>query len=470
LAQTVVCHFWAAPSQIAKMSSLSHCEFALPRITLAIAGSGCDVIHVRLVSRSWHCALRKHFANGLLEELRLHLNLDAFIAEMTSRPGGEDDSEEEEESYGCGVSCRQRRPPGEFVLVRPGSCSEVTGRLLSPCGSRVTLVTADRQIRTLEVASGRQLHALAGHTGAVQALTYSPCARFMLTASLDGTARVWDAGNGAEVRTFTSTSGPLYDAVFSPCGCRVLASSFGGEVVAWDSQTGEELLRMQGHGAVVFSCDYSRDGNLVLTTSRSGCAKLWDAWSGAELCTLFLPGTKLRGASFSPADPFSVFAVADDGTMVLWAAPDGAVLQRWSGHRVAAASFSPFGDRLVVTTRDYCVWLFAVDIGDASRLGQKDSDSAPTWEGETCLYESETYEPQLASFSPCGRYVLTASGGITGTVRLWDATSLQELCAYEVTPGTVSGVNKAGFAPCGGRLLVATYNGAVMVWGRGPAF
>mmetsp|Transcript_15193 Transcript_15193/g.43432 ORF Transcript_15193/g.43432 Transcript_15193/m.43432 type:complete len:440 (+) Transcript_15193:32-1351(+) len=439
------------------MFSLGDCHFALPRITLAIAGSGCDVINTRLVSHAWHAALRQHFANGLLDDVRLRLNIDTFIAELKSRFQS-DDSEDSEEEYYNGGS-QQRRRPSEMTLLRPGSGGEVTSKVFSPCGSKVTLVTADSQIRTIDVATGRMLQALVGHTGVVQALSYSPCARFMLTASMDGTARVWNVSSGAEVKSFASPSGPLYDAVFSPCGGRILASSFGGEAILWDLQTGEELHRMQGHASVVFSCDFSPDGCLVLTTSKDGSARLWDAGSGEVSCTLGLQGTKLRGATFTPCDALSVLAVGEDGVMVLWGAPEWEEVQRWSGRRIAAAAFSPCADRIVATTRDCCVWLLSADFGSVGEAA-----------AEVCLYQSETYEMQLAGFSPCGRFVLTGSAGITGTVRLWDAASLQELCAYEVSPGVVSGVNKVGFSPCGSRVLAATYNGTVLAWGRGPAF
>jgi len=443
--------------------TLQDCHFALPRIALAAAGCGCDAIAIRQLNRAWHLALLKQLRNGLLESVRVQLNIEALAAELASGCLWDDDEKGtedgvEEDGFGSAFECAAR-PRSEMTLMSPSAGGEIICVCFSPCGAAVTLVTVRRAIPTFDLATGKLLFTLCGHDGVVTALSYSHCGRRLLTASLDGTARTWDAETGAQVLVLSSTSGALYDADYSPCGHRILTTSFGGAAVIWDASTGDEVHQLIGHSGVVFSGMFSADGETILTVSKDGSAQVWYAETGRSLEVLGIEGTKIRNATFSPISSLVVLGATESGRLIhwRWIEASSCWLQTLlSDRNIATAVFSPCAHRVIACTRDYKVWLFTLCDGGASE--------------EFLLMESETYEVQSAGFSPCGRLVATASGGITGTVRLWDAESLVERCAYEVSPGAISGVNRMAFSPCGSRLLVATYNGTVRCWGRGPIF
>src|SRR5581483_11815767 len=69
--------------------------------------------------------------------------------------------------------------------------NEVTALALSPDGQTLA-VAVDRTVRLWEVATGRLLGRLEGHTGRVKCLAYSPDSRRLVTGGYDQTVRLWN--------------------------------------------------------------------------------------------------------------------------------------------------------------------------------------------------------------------------------------------------------------------------------------
>jgi hypothetical protein len=63
--------------------------------------------------------------------------------------------------------------------------------VFSPDGKRVVTVSSDNTARIWDVAEGKELAVLKGHTSAVRSAAFSPDGRRIVTASADKTARLW---------------------------------------------------------------------------------------------------------------------------------------------------------------------------------------------------------------------------------------------------------------------------------------
>jgi WD40 repeat protein len=82
---------------------------------------------------------------------------------------------------------------------------------LSPDGKRLLISSWDSRATIYDVASGRALVNLVGHTRGISSAAFTPDASMVVTASLDHTVRVWDARTGQQLRvlTFTDDEGSI---------------------------------------------------------------------------------------------------------------------------------------------------------------------------------------------------------------------------------------------------------------------
>ncbi len=97
----------------------------------------------------------------------------------------------------------------------------------------------DNPIYEWDLATGRQLRELKGHTYSVFGLDYSPDGKYLVSASFDGSIRLWDAEQGIELDQVAG-EGFAARAIFSPDGSHVLAAGgfkrkFDGQATFFDS-------------------------------------------------------------------------------------------------------------------------------------------------------------------------------------------------------------------------------------------
>ena len=126
----------------------------------------------------------------------------------------------------------------------------VTAVALSPDNKRaaaaVAVVSARRdgpptEVRIWEVASGRAVHTLRGHTSWVAQLAFSPNGKWLASAGSDRVVRLWDTARGKEVIAFPFDTPKISALAFSPDGRRLAAGggdgTKAGEVRVWACPT-----------------------------------------------------------------------------------------------------------------------------------------------------------------------------------------------------------------------------------------
>jgi WD40 repeat protein len=181
--------------------------------------------------------------------------------------------------------------------------------------------------------------------------------KLLARAGTDKTVDVWDVASGKKLHTLKGHTAPLLRVAFSPDG-ETLASITGswlpddvlGEVKLWDVATGKERVSLKGHPTRMLSLAFSPDGKTL--ASAAGTVRLWDVATGKEKLELkrgfawslaFSPDSKTlamgSGGGLMDSTPSSV---------ILWDVATGTEKATLPGHAnsITWVGFAPDGKTL----------------------------------------------------------------------------------------------------------------------------
>ena len=205
-----------------------------------------------------------------------------------------------------------------------------------------------------DVATGKLISAMEGHTDVVQIAIFSPDEKSVATASYDRQILLWDVQSAKPTQQFVGHNGAVYSLAFSPDG-RVLVSGCADETVkVWDVDSGQRLDTMSQPQGEVFAVAVTGDGAFVVAGSADNRLRVW----------------KLLSRDSSQINPLIATRFIDEASLTH-------VALTADGSRLVVVSES--GNIKVLSTTDWS------QIAVLQPLGETASDLALSSDGTTAL-------------------------------------------------------------------------------------
>ena len=346
------------------------------------------------------------------------------------------------------------------ILTFKGHADTVSSVAISMDGQRVVSGSSDDTVKVWNATTGEEIFTLKGHTGAVSSVAISADGQLIVSGSADNAVKVWDLTTRQKILTFKGHAGLVRSVASSMAGQRIVSGSSDRIVRVWEGVTGQDVFTLTGHTDGVSSVAISADGERIVSGSHDNTVKVWEGATGREILTLKGHTAGVASVAIS-ADGKRIVSGSHDNTVKVWEGATGREILTLKGHTagVASVAISADGKRIVSGSHD---------------------DTVKVWEGatgrEASTLKGHTGGVWSVAISADGRRIV--SGSNDKTVKLWDTTTCQELLTLKgnrvlgamiekrppAMTGHTDGVSSVAISADGKRIISGSFDDTLKIW------
>lgn len=214
---------------------------------------------------------------------------------------------------------------------------------LSVAADNKTLITAGAEAQ-VHIVTAAAVRALAGHTGAVQALAFNPAGDRLLSGGADKTVRAWNTADGAVATQYAGSTEAVTTVKYTADGLRVIASGADRQVRIWNAADGVAGPVIP-QPAVVRSLAASVDLSKLAVAGDDGIIRVWDLLQAKELETFTGHTGVIHSLAFA-ADNQTLYTGGADKSVRQWTVTAQRVIVAHEG-KANAVAFNADGSALL---------------------------------------------------------------------------------------------------------------------------
>jgi WD40 repeat protein len=256
--------------------------------------------------------------------------------------------------------------------------------------------------------------------------------------------------------TLYAQAAQVYDVTsiaWHPDGRQLAVGYRDGDIQIWDSKAKRMILSLQEHPQYVTALAWSPDGNKLASGSYDRSARVWDSSNGKLLNTISGFGDTVTAVTWSPDSSKLITGGTEGFSLIIWDPLTGQYLNPQKAGGVVEIVWSPDNSKLAVAnaTGSISVW-------DGTTLTQLASYEVAQGPG------SDVY---AVAWNPDGTRL--ASGSRNRLVRIWDAATGKVLADLKgndnpTTGWETSNVHSVVFSPDGTKLTSVSADGTIRQW------
>lgn len=186
----------------------------------------------------------------------------------------------------------------------------VSALCVHPEGNLVAAAGDNHLIRIFDIAAGKQLHELEGHTDWVRALDFSPDGALLVSVGQDGRVQLWSASEGREIRQLHRIGNSLQSIKFSRDGKRLYCAGIDDHLRVIDVESGHVTASWKCSSTDIRTVAVSLDDSLIAAAGRDGVIRIWKQ-DGELVHDLPAHHRRIRNLQFSNAGS-ALYSVGDD--------------------------------------------------------------------------------------------------------------------------------------------------------------
>jgi WD40 repeat protein len=211
------------------------------------------------------------------------VNKEDRVSQFSTVPNGSDDLVGTLELR---VTVRQENTPAtggigsviHYKSTELGGLKGIVSYLqFSPDGQRLIAGVEDdpKAVKLWMSKNGQELYTLYDKDGILSTL-FSPDSKYILTSIGNNTARVWDVATGRPLATLVGHTGPIACMTFTTDSRFVATGSYDTTIKIWATKTGREVFTLKGHTAAITSLVFAPDGKSLVSGSADKTVRVWD--------------------------------------------------------------------------------------------------------------------------------------------------------------------------------------------------